>query len=94
MVISWTSAKGAWPGTSKEGRRNRSKAEIEERRKAALIRRAGYMPNSSSLLRMIDEAGIPYNRRQRDLRCRLRHILGVQRIMNLLVFRLVDLFII
>ena len=67
MVISWTSAKGAWPGTGREGRRNRSKAEIEERRKAALIRRAGYVPNSSSLLRMIDEAGIPYNRRQRPL---------------------------
>ena len=64
MVISWTSAKGAWPGTSHRGT-GRSKAEIEERRKAALIRRAGYKPSSNELLRMIDEAGVSYNRRQR-----------------------------
>ena len=43
----------------------RSKAEIEERRKAALIRRAGYVPSSESLLRMMIEPGIPYNRRLR-----------------------------
>ena len=65
MVISWTSGKGAWPGTSREGKRMRSKAEIEETRKAALIRRAGYVPSSESLLRMMTEPGIPYNRRLR-----------------------------
>ena len=57
MVISWTSAKGAWPGTSHRGP-GCSKAQIEERRKAAIIRRAGYKPSSNDLLRMIDEVGI------------------------------------
>ena len=61
MVISWTSAKGAWPGTSHRGP-GRSKAQIEE---TAIIRRAGYKPSSNDLLRMIDEVGIPYTPRAR-----------------------------
>ena len=64
MVISWTSSKGAWPGTSHRGP-GRTKAQIEERKKGALIRRAGYKPSSADLLRMIDEVGIPYTTRIR-----------------------------